>query len=411
MALKQVEINEQITRNNQRITEIETELENFTKRSFLMRNEFKEASENDDVEKLTNIIEETDEIEDRSKELITEKEKRMAQNEKLNEQLVKLEKGEQAKMEIKEKAPDLMEHREAINDYFRTKDITRAEGFTSTDGQVIIPTEIIYQPRDEVYTRQNLLNYINRVSVNTASGTYPILMKQDAVMHTVEELAENPELAKPKFLNIRFDVETYRGQLEISQEAIDDSAVDLLGIVVRDIAQQQINTTNGLVLSQLREFKNQEVSFFDDIKDILNVELDPEYDVIFILSQTLFNYIDKMKDADGNYLVQPDVTDRTVRRLLGHEVVVVRDELIGKKKGDPVGFVGDARAGVTFFDRKLITARWSDHPTYGEMLMTGFRGQVKLVDYNAGYYIRAKEVADTEQLSADRRGQIIISKE
>ena len=47
----------------------------------------------------------------------------------------------------------------------------------------------------------------------------------------MEELEKNPELAKPKFKNVPWKIVTYRGQLPISQEAIDDSGVDLTALV------------------------------------------------------------------------------------------------------------------------------------------------------------------------------------
>lgn len=408
MALKQMEIQGEIERNNARLDEIESQLNDLKTREMEIDSAYKDADEEQDLTGLSNAIVRMDEVLEEKERLLSEKKSIRTMLDDLMENLNKTNEGETVKVETRELNMEMMDQRDAINEYIRTKDITRAEGFTSQDGEVIIPTEIIYQPRDEVYTSQNLLDYVNRVPVTTASGTYPILKKQDAIMHTVEELAENPELAKPKFESQRFDIQTLRGQLEIAVEAIEDAAVDLIGIASRDIIQQQINTTNNLILNAFKEFTTKTFNHTDDIKTILNVDIDPAYDVVFILSQTLFNELDLMKDADGRYYIQPDVTNGTVRRLFGHPVIVVRDELIGDKKGDAVGFVGDAKAGVTYFDRKQITARWVDNPTYGQVLMIGMRCDVKAVDRNAGYYISYTKPSK-DVMANPTPGQIIIS--
>ena len=48
-------------------------------------------------------------------------------------------------------------------------------------------------------------------------------------MIAVEEL-ENPELARPKFTDIDYRVKTYRGQIPVSQESLDDSEANLAKI-------------------------------------------------------------------------------------------------------------------------------------------------------------------------------------
>src|SRR5699024_11854047 len=67
------------------------------------------------------------------------------------------------------------------------------------------------------------------------------LKRADTKFNTVEELEANPELAKPKFETIAWEVATYRGAIPISQEALDDSVANLTSIVQENIQEQKIN--------------------------------------------------------------------------------------------------------------------------------------------------------------------------
>ncbi|MDK7312310.1 phage major capsid protein, partial [Streptococcus oralis] len=92
---------------------------------------------------------------------------------------------------------------------------------------VTIPEEIKYIPEKEVKTVQDLSELVTKTAVSTASGKYPILKRADDKFHTVEELEKNPELAKPTFETVAWEVATYRGAIPISQEALDDSIANL----------------------------------------------------------------------------------------------------------------------------------------------------------------------------------------
>lgn len=190
--------------------------------------------------------------------------------------------------------------RNAVNTYIRTKDLSQIEKrFVSTDGEVLIPTSQVFIPTMEVGTVYDLSTLVNKVSVSVPAGKYPIQKRATAVMHTVEELAANPELAKPEFYNVTFEVDTYRGKVPVSQESIDDAAVDLLSLISRDITQQKLNTTNGLISTAFKTFGKREATDLDGIKDIINVAIDPAYNIGIVATQSFFNFYDKLKDNTG----------------------------------------------------------------------------------------------------------------
>lgn len=281
-----------------------------------------------------------------------------------------------------------MSVRDGINAFLRTRDTGELDRrFVSTDGTVLIPTDQIFIPAMEVKATYDLSTLVNKVSVSAPSGKYPIQKRATAVMHTVAELEANPELAKPAFTNVDFTVETYRGKVPVSQESIDDAAVDLLALISGDIATQKVNTTNALISTALKTFTAKTATDLDGIKDIMNVSIDPAYNVGIVATQSFFNYYDKLKDTTGRYLLQPDLTAPSGKSFEGKQITVVRDTDLGSNAGDKVAFVGDTKAAITEFDRAQITARWAENDIYGQVLMLGMRTQIKAVDSAAGFLV------------------------
>ena len=94
-------------------------------------------------------------------------------------------------------------------------------------------------------------------------------------MIAVEEL-ENPELARPKFTDIDYRVKTYRGQIPVSQESLDDSEANLAKIVAKNNERQAVNTTNKAIVDVMKTFEAVDTANLDDIKAIINVDIDPK---------------------------------------------------------------------------------------------------------------------------------------
>lgn len=280
----------------------------------------------------------------------------------------------------------------AINAYIHTRDASNAAevGLKSQDAEVTIPKDIKYVPTKEVKTVVDLSKYVTKFSVTTAAGTYPIVKKATGKLHTVEELAQNPELAKPEFENVDWKVATYRGAIPLSKEAIDDSAADLIGIVQNNANEQKINTTNDAISTVLKTFTAKSVSGtdVDAIKHILNVDLDPAYQRTIVASQSFYQYLDTLKDKNGRYMLNDPITTTSPAMLLGVPVIVVNDELLGKS-GEAHAFIGDLKRAVLYPDRADLSIRWVDNDVYGTYLSAFFRFGVFQADKNAGYFVTA----------------------
>lgn len=260
------------------------------------------------------------------------------------------------------------------------------DGVKKTDTTKITSEELVTTPIREIKTTVDLKPFTTIYPAKKASGKYPILKKATSKMVSVAELEKNPKLAKPEFEQVDWTVETYRGAIPISQESVDDADVDLISIVAETVSQIKVNTTNAAIADVLKSFTAKTVANVDDIKKILNVDLDPAYDVAFVVSQSFYQILDTLKDGNGRYLLQDSITAVTGKVLLGKPVFVLSDEILGAS-GEAKAFVGDFKRGILFADRKDLGLRWADNEIYGQYLQAVLRFGVKKVDAKAGYFV------------------------
>jgi HK97 family phage major capsid protein len=261
------------------------------------------------------------------------------------------------------------------------------EGVKSTDVGAIIPQDIVTKTKTLPETVVDLRNLVQTVKVSTPTGKYPILKSTEAVMHTVEELEANPDLDKPQFENVLYDVATYRGQIPVSRESLDDSDEDLGALIARHIQRIALNTANSKIVENLKTATPKTVKNLDEIKAIINTEFDPAYNLQFVVSQSFYNEVDLMKDNEGRYMLQPSITAQSGKSLLGLNVTVLSDKLLGGSAGAKVAFLGDPAGFTSFFDRNEMAVRWQEHQHYGEILAAAMRFDVKKVDAAAGKFL------------------------
>lgn len=267
-------------------------------------------------------------------------------------------------------------------------------GLVKTDIGVTIPEDISYVPQETPNTVTDLKPLVNSFFAKTASGKYPVADKVTDVLHTVEELQKNPELSKPTFTMVDWKVDTYRGALALSQESIDDSAIDMVTYVGRQAIQKKINTTNSAITKALVSFTPKAITGdnVDELKHIINVDLDRAYKRDLVVTQTFYNWLDTLKDKNGQYLLKPAITDASPERLLGLNVYVIEDNLLGAA-GESHAWVGDLKRAVLFPDRKELQVRWVDNDYFSQDLAEIIRFGVSVADKKAGYFLTQSDTA------------------
>lgn len=400
MALKQLILARKIDERSKKLTEYLEERSKLEKREGELSTALSEAEAPEEVEE---VEKSADELEKEIKDLDEKIEKLESEKSDLQKELDEANKGTEStdsaegeenrsmkkrqKVVTHEETEKTTQLRSAINAFVHSKGAQRASaGFTSVEGGALIPEELLAPalvPEDVV----DLKKYVNVIPVNTASGKYPVIAKSDTKMATVAELQANPKLANPTFTEVDFSVATRRGYIPISQEIVDDATYDVTGLIADEITDQTLNTTNADIATVLKTATAKAVVGVDGIKDTINVAIKRVYNVKLIVSASLYNELDKLKDSNGRYLLQDSITSASGKTLLGKEVVVLDDDIIGSASGNLVGFLGDPKAFMSYFDRKQTTVAWVDNQIYGKLLAGVVRYDVKKTDTEAGFYI------------------------
>lgn len=364
-----------------KVVELEESIKDLQKRTALEADKLERAETEEEVSSVEKTLE----------ELQAELESKEAEKAELEKEIEDLQKQID---EQNRKAPTYeggedrggkkkMEKREAVVAYVRSIGQKR-EGVKTTDVGAIIPKEVL-QPQKEPERQNPLLNLIHVVNVSSGSGSYPVLKKSNRKMVEVGELEENPELGKTKITEVDYKIKTYRGELPLSREAIEDAQYDLIGIMQDDIQDQDEQTKLALVADILKTATVVNASGYDGLKDILNVKISSVYKKSLVVTDSMFNALDKVKDKEGRYMLQPDITSPTGYSFSGKTIYPVDDELLGSE-GDMKYFIGDVEYFLTLFDRMQLSVQWEDNHRFGKNLASYLRFDVKKTDADAGVF-------------------------
>lgn len=269
----------------------------------------------------------------------------------------------------------------AFEDFLKSGEVR--DGLTTVEGAVVIPKEILdiqKVPNDPT----QLASYVNRVAVKSGVGSLPVLAKNTARLASTAELAENPELAKLSLTGVDYKALTYRGVLPVSMEMLQD-APEIESIVSAYVSEAKALTEQYKIGEVLQKAAAVTVSDVDGIKDAFNKGLS-NYNRMFVVSESFFAEIDKIKDADGRYLLQDSITSPSGKQLLGASVVVVADDVLGKG-GEAHAFVGDVKAFALEAMRSDIAVEWQDDDIFGKKLAVALRADWQVADAQAGKFL------------------------
>ncbi|MED1205842.1 phage major capsid protein [Heyndrickxia acidicola] len=229
-----------------------------------------------------------------------------------------------------------------------------------------IPQDIQTAIRNLKRQYDALEQYVRVEPVTTLSGSRVIEKWTDVTalqnLDNEDEVLGNND--DPQLTVIKYLISRYGGLSTITNSLLKDTAENIVAYITQWIAKKSTVTRNAKILSVINSLpaaQKKPITSVDDIKDIYNVQLDPAIQVssIFITSQSGFNILDKVKDAYGRYLLQPDPSAPTQKLLFGKPVKVISDKWLA-----PAGtaqaplyplFIGDLNEAVTLFDREQMS--------------------------------------------------------
>lgn len=366
-----------------KVVELEESIKELNKRSELEAKKLEQAGTDEEVSAVEKSLEDIQkELDDK----LAEKEQLEKEIEDLKNQVEELNRKAPTYPSQEKRGGQKLEQRDAIAKYIRTGQTRDIVGLKTTDSgsAALIPTEVL-KPHFVNKTRNPLLDLVERVKVNSGSGKYPVIKKTDGVMVSTDELKSNPELGKPAISEIDYSIKTYRGYIPVSQEMIDDADYDIMSIVEDEVVNQGENTELLLVTNILKTATQADAAGFDGIKDIYNKKLKTIYKTSIVVTKSMFAALDKVKDKDGNYMLQTNVASPTGYSFGGKTIYKVEDTVFGNE-GDMKFFIGDVTEFVKEFDRQQVYVKWVNNDIYGQLLGLFVRWDIKKVDEEAGFF-------------------------
>ncbi|MBF0780508.1 MULTISPECIES: phage major capsid protein [unclassified Granulicatella] len=247
--------------------------------------------------------------------------------------------------------------------HIRAQDVPTATPYFQSsvedNGGLIVPKDV--ETRIHEYKRQmefDLSTLVTTEIVSSPTGVRVFEKLADMVPFAeISEWDKIEDIPSPQFEKKEYSLKDYAGILPIPRKLIQDTDQNLLSHVAKWIAKKTLLTRNTVILNVLATFNKRQkaIGVTDDLKDILNVELDGAFSTtaVIVTNQDGWNWLDKCKDENGNYLIQKDVTGKTPYTIFARHVVVVPNRTLksnGKKA--PV-YIGDLKEALILFDRNV----------------------------------------------------------
>jgi HK97 family phage major capsid protein len=211
-----------------------------------------------------------------------------------------------------------------------------------------------------------LEQYVRVEPVGTLSGSRNIEKWTDVtpLANLDDETDTINDNDDPNVTIIKYLIQRYGGISTLTNSLLKDTAENATAYITQWIAKKSTVTRNVKILAALATLPSAQqktIDSVDDIKDIYNVQLDPAIQTTssFLTNQSGFNILDKVKDAYGRYLLQPDPSNPTQKVLLGKPIKVISDKWLknGGTTDAPIYplYIGDLVETVTLFDREQMS--------------------------------------------------------
>ena len=241
---------------------------------------------------------------------------------------------------------------EAFDALIRSEE-TRAGELTKGDNGAVIPTTIANKIIEEVVEICPIFQDSDRYNVKgTLSIPYYDKSTSDITMEYADEFTDG-ESKTGKFKSINLTGFLGRAITDVSISLINDSSFDVVGFVIRRMSESIAKFIEKELLKGtpdkidglskgVQELKTAGANFTaDEIIDLQELIPDAyQANAYFIMSRKTRTAVRKLKDGQGNYLLNKDANSRWGYTLFGHDVYTSAN-MDDVKAGATVMYYGD----------------------------------------------------------------------
>lgn len=245
---------------------------------------------------------------------------------------------------------------------------------TPVDGGYTVPEDIVTQIQHFRDAKASLLHLVTVVPVKTNKGARTFKARAQQTGFTkVGEGGKIAAKATPQFTRIEYEIEKYAGYFPVTAELLADTDANITGELTQWIGDESRVTANKLILEQINAKEAVTISGLDDVKKALNVTLGSAFKStsVIVTNDDGLNWLDTLKNADEEYLLQPNPADPMKLQLCaGATVVPVKvfpnADMPTDENGIPV-IIGDLKEGIVYWDRQQMNIKTSDTAAIGEL--------------------------------------------
>ena len=199
---------------------------------------------------------------------------------------------------------------------------------------------------------------MENVSIPSGSRIYEKLSEIKPLANLDNEAGKIPDNDDPSLVKIIYNIHRYAGISTATNTLIADSDENILSWLIDWVSRKDVITRNKAILDVMGKAPAKPtITNFDDIKDLENNTLDPLIIATssYVTNQSGFNVLSKMKDADGRYLIQPNVTNPEIKEIGGHLVTVISDRFLPNINGSHPLYFGDLKQAIKLYNRQEMS--------------------------------------------------------
>lgn len=206
----------------------------------------------------------------------------------------------------------------------------------------------------------SLEQYVNVEKVGTPNGSR-VFEKWSDITPLTNLDAEDGVIADnddPKLSTVKYLIKRYAGITTVTNTLLKDTAENILAWLSSWIAKKVVVTRNNAIIAVMNAAPTKPtLATFDDIKKMALTAVDPAIRAtsFFMTNTSGIAVLATVKDADGRYLLQRDVTQPENYMIEGKQVIEIADKWLPSNKGAMPLYFGDLKQAVTLFDRENMS--------------------------------------------------------
>lgn len=251
--------------------------------------------------------------------------------------------------------------RDLLKGKVKALNLVTTSSTTGSNAGLTIPEDVQTRINKLIREYDSLQSLVHVEAVTTETGSRVI--EQFSTMDGLVELDDEDTVISdndaPSLKNVKYAIKRYAGINKATNSLIKDSDENIITWLVDWIAKKVVVTRNKKIISMLEAApKKATITKWDDIITLSDGTLDPAISRLgkFLTNQSGWTALKSVKNAMGDYMIQPNPQGSVSPMINGKQVVVVSDNwLPDPSTGTHPLYFGDFQDGIALFDRENMS--------------------------------------------------------